>query len=513
MNGFATPDLLPLRQLTPETQAALLDPRTRSQALKIHQYNRMEYLFPEEGALNRHLYRKHSQFFQAGAVRRCRAFLAGNKVGKTTSGAYEMALHLTGRYPRWWPGKRFAGPVKAWSCGLNNVKVRDSLQAEMCGLIVRDPKAAADEIVGLGTGMLPLDCILGKPRPKAGVTDAFDTVHVRHASGGVSVLLFKSYDAGVDSFSAENLDVIHLDEECPQDIWTECLLRTMTRNGIMYLTATPLLGMTEVCVSLMQAYETQGPLHEHSSATYVTMASWDDAPHLTEQAKKDLEKEIPAYQRDARMRGIPQLGAGAIYPIEESAIKEDPQEIPDFWPRSWAMDVGNNTAVLWGAHDRASGVYHIYREYFRSGDVEAVPPSIHAAAIKGFKDKDKWMPGVIDPAARGRSQTDGNNLLQMYTDLGLDVTPSQNAVESGIQEVLDAFSTGKLKISATCQTFWSEFRLYQRDKNGKVKKTRDHCMDALRYFWLSGRDIMRTRPAPQGTGQSGAAGTPGSWMA
>jgi hypothetical protein len=63
--------------------------------------------------------------------------------------------------------------------------------------------------------MLPAQAILAT-RPKSGVTDAIDTVHVQHydAAGnrdGVSVCVFKSYDQGVDAFSAEAVHVIHLD--------------------------------------------------------------------------------------------------------------------------------------------------------------------------------------------------------------------------------------------------------------------------------------------------------------
>lgn len=483
------------------------------QALDLRVTRKIEYLFPDDGPLRRDGYARHIEFFMAGAVRRTRCFLAGNRVGKSVAGCAEMAYHLTGRYPGWWKGKKFTRPIKAWACGLTNTKVRDSLQGELCGQVVRDPKGPKNQLVGLGTGLLPADSLL-YTRPKQGIADAFDMIHIRHVSGGVSVLWFKSYDSGVDAFSAEAIDVVHLDEEPDKDIYTECVIRTMTRKGIVMITATPLLGMTELVVELMEAYRTQAPLDQPSTATYVVMAGWDDAPHLSEEDKADLYAKIPAYQRDARVRGIPQLGSGAIYPIEESAITVAPFEIPDYWPRSFAMDVGNNTAVLWGTTDRNTGVYYLYREYFRAGDVEHVPPSVHAAAVKGHKNRDQWIPGVVDPAARGRSQTDGNKLIEMYADLGLELTPAVNAVEAGLHEVFDAYSTGKLKIFSNLVQFWSEFRLYQRDKNGRVVKKHDHLMDAKRYWWMSSRDIMRTRPAgakPDPT-HGGPPGAPGSWM-
>ena len=498
------------------------DLRDWEQAERFHATHRLSYFFPQSGPYRRELYAKHVEFFRAGRFRRSRAFLAANRVGKSIAGAYEMAVHLTGKYPDWWVGKRFYGPIKAWSCGLNHLKVRDSLQRELLGQLTRRRNGSVAEVVGLGTGMLPADAILAT-RPKSGVTDAVDTVHVQHYDlmgkpDGVSVLVFKSYDQGVDAFSAEAVHVIHLDEEPDRAIFVECSIRTATTKGIVLVTATPLLGMTEMVIELMESYREQVPLEQDSTATYVVMASWDDAPHLSEDDKKQIERQIPPYQRDARMRGIPQMGAGAIYPIEESAISIAPFELPEFWPRMYAMDVGGNTAVLWFAHNRDTGTYYVYREYFRAGDLEAIPPSIHAAAVKGARNMHAWIPGVVDPAARGRSQTDGANLLQMYTDLGLDLTPAQNAVESGLQSVLDAFNSGHLKIFSNLQFFWQEFRLYRRDTKGKVVKSKDHLMDAMRYGWVSGRDIMRVRPTsqmrPPGPAAVGGFGRGGdqSWM-
>jgi len=496
------------------------DLRDWEQAERHFASHRLEYFFPDRGPYRRDLYPKHLEFFRAGRFRRSRAFLAANRVGKSIAGAFEMAVHLTGKYPTWWEGKRFHGPIKAWSCGLNHLKVRDSLQRELLGQLTRRRNGSVSEVIGLGTGMLPAESICAT-RPKSGVTDAVDTIHVQHYDplgnkDGVSVCVFKSYDQGVDAFSAEAVHVIHLDEEPERAIFTECSIRTSTTKGIVLITATPLLGMTEMVIELMEAFRDQPPMESSSNAVYVVQASWDDAPHLTEEEKRQQERQIPPYQRDARMRGIPQMGAGAVYPIEESAISVKPFEIPDWWPRCYALDVGNNTGALWFAHDRNAGRYILYREYFRAGDIEAVPPSIHAAAIKGARNKDAWMPGVVDPAARGRSQTDGRRLLEMYEDLGLDLTPANNSVESGIQEVLDAFNTGTLKVFSDLQFFWQEFRLYRRDaKKGKVVKKKDHLMDAMRYGWVSGRDIMRVRPAsplkPAGPAPADRGG-PLSWM-
>lgn len=212
---------------------------------------------------------------------------------------------------------------------------------------------------------------------------------------------------------------------------------------------------------------------------YVVMASWDDVPHLSDGQKAELWGSIPPYQRDARSKGIPQLGSGAIYPIQEDEILCDPFEIPAHWPVAYAMDVGwKKTAALWGAWDRQSDCVYLWSEYYR-GQAE---PEIHAA---GIKSRGAWIPGVMDPAAMGSNQKDGTQLIKVYQELGLDVEPADNSVEAGIFKVWQRLSTGRLKVFRTLANWLFEFRLYRRDEKGKIVKENDHLMDDTRYLIMS----------------------------
>jgi hypothetical protein len=219
-------------------------------------------------------------------------------------------------------------------------------------------------------------------------------------------------------------------------------------------------------------------------------ATWDDVPHLSAEAKAELLASIPPYQREARSKGVPQLGSGAIYQVPESDIVVADFPIPVHWPRSYGLDVGwNRTAAVWGARDNEAGVSYFYSEYYR-GQAE---PVIHAEAIKSRGD---WIRGVVDPAARGRSQVDGIQLIEIYRQCGLNLEPAINAVESGIYQMWQLLSAGKLKVFRSLGNWLSEFRLYQRDKEGKIVKQNDHLMDASRYWCTSGRDRMGVKPEP-----------------
>lgn len=449
--------------------------------------------YPDKGPLRRELYVKHNQFFEAGPKYRERLMLAANRVGKTEGvGGIEMTYHLTGLYPQWWKGRRFDRPIKAWAAGDTGKTVRDIVQEKLYGP-VKEP----------GTGLIPRDTIVSKSA-KQGVPDAIDTLYVRHVSGGVSQIIFKSYDQKRISFQGTEQDIIWLDEEPPLDIYTECLLRTMTNNGMLMLTFTPLMGLSDTVMAFLPG----GKLDEKAEGSkFVVMATWDDAPHLTEDVKKELWKSIPEFQRDARSKGIPQLGAGAIYPVPESEFVIDPIEIPKHWPRAYGMDVGwNRTAVIWLAHDRETDTIYFYSEHYR-GQAE---PSIHADAIKA---RGAWIPGVIDPAARGRSQKDGLQLLQSYKDLGLDVEPAFNGVESGLYEIWQRLSSGRLKVFRNCANWIAEYRLYRRDEKGQVVKGFDHAQDGGRYGVMSGLERAKVKPAdPNDTPEFSSGGNSTSWM-
>lgn len=462
---------------------SLLEERARRQ-----RRNKITTYFPDTGPLRRELYPKHTEFFAAGVDHRQRLMLAANRVGKTESvGLYELTLHLTGEYPAWWPGKRYSRPVKSWVCGDTSETCREILQGKLLG----DPS-------DWGTGLIPHRCIdniaLGR-----GVSGTVDTIFVRHVSGGISRCMFKSYDQKRKAFQGTEQDIILLDEEPPYDIYVECLVRTMTNDGIIMATFTPLLGLSETVMAFLPTGKLDGSA---APGKYVVMATWDDVPHLSDKDKEELWASIPPFQRDARSKGVPQLGAGAIYPVPESDIVIKGFEIGSDWPRCFGLDVGwNRTAAVWLAQEPETGIWYAYSEHYR-GQAE---PILHAEAIKSRGD---WIPGVIDPASHGRSQNDGTRLIDVYRGVGIDLMPADNAVESGIYRVWELLSSGRLKIFESCVNLLNEYRVYRRDEKGRIVKDNDHAMDALRYAVMTGRDVakqpVRRRPVSPFGG--------GSWM-
>jgi phage terminase large subunit-like protein len=149
----------------------------------------------------------------------------------------EWAMHLTGRYPDWWEGKRFDHPVRMWAAGETRVSTRDTVQKRLLG--------EAEKEEEWGTGAIPRATLLDIRRA-SGVANAIDSITVRHQTGGTSTLLFKAYEQGRAKWQGDTLHGVWFDEEPPFDVYMEGLTRTNATGGIVMVTFTPLKGMSEV---------------------------------------------------------------------------------------------------------------------------------------------------------------------------------------------------------------------------------------------------------------------------
>ncbi len=189
-------------------------------------------------------YPKQAEFHRAGLVHRERLFMAGNQLGKTVAGGAEWAMHLTGRYPDWWEGRRWDRPVRFWAAGVTGESTRDNPQR----LLVGPPGQRSL----WGSGFIPGPDLVSWTLAR-GLADQIDNVTVRHKSGGTSSLAFKAYEKGRQKWQGETLDGVWFDEEPPLEIYTEGLTRTNATDGIVMVTFTPLLGMSDVVRLYLEA--------------------------------------------------------------------------------------------------------------------------------------------------------------------------------------------------------------------------------------------------------------------
>lgn len=452
------PDLAWVDQLPPELRKSLL-----AEVIAELNGNKLADYRP---------YTKQIEFHNAGADEgvRERLLMAGNQLGKTVAGSFECAMHLTGRYPEDWDGVRFEQPTTGWAASLTSQSTRDTVQR----LLLGKPGE-------WGTGAIPKDAIVSIKRASHGVSDAVESIVVRHVSGGLSRLTIKTYDQGRERWQGETLNFVWFDEEPPLDIYIEGLTRTNATQGISWLTFTPLLGMSDVVRRF---------LIEKVPGTHITVMTIEDAEHYTPAQRAAIIAGYPPHEREARAKGIPTLGSGRIYPVPEDMVREHAFPIPAHWPRICGLDFGwdHPTAAVWIAMDRDTDTVHVYDAY----RVKEAPVLMHAAAVKA---KGQWIPVAWPHDGLQHDKGSGEALADQYRKHGVKMLPDKathppapgekegtggNGVEAGVMDILDRMQTGRFKVAAHLHDWWEEFRLYHRE-DGKIVKVNDDLMSATRY--------------------------------
>jgi phage terminase large subunit-like protein len=418
-------------------------------------------LAQEEKLADYRPYPKQSEFHRAGATYRERLLMAGNQLGKTLAAGMEYACHATGHYPSDWAGKVYDRPIVGWAAGITGESTRDNVQRILLGR----PGA-------FGTGSIPKAAIVEVTSAR-GQPDLQDSIKVRHASGGVSHIALKSYEKGREKWQGETLDVVWFDEEPPYDIYIEGLTRTNSTLGPVFVTFTPLLGMSDV----VKRY-----LIDKVAGTHVTQMTIDDVAHYTPEQRAAIISSYPEYERDARTKGIPQLGSGRVFPISEDELSIVPFPIPPHWPQLGGLDFGwdHPSAAVRVAWDRDSDCLYVTACHRQREQT----PAMFAASVRPWAP---WLPWAWPHDGLQHDKGSGEQLAKQYRDQGLMMIGQRatfedgtSGVEAGIAEMLDRMQTGRLKVFSTLNDWWEEFRMYHR-KDGLIVKERDDLMAATRY--------------------------------
>ncbi len=415
-------------------------------------------------------YSKQRDFHAAGSDFRERLFMAGNQLGKTLAGAAEAAMHLTGRYPDWWQGRRFDKPIVMLAGSESHELTRDGVQR----LLVGPPLNEED----WGTGFIPKATIVSTTR-RAGASGALDSVTVRHSSGGTSTLLFKAYEQGRGKWQANTVDYVWFDEEPPEDVYFEGITRTNATGGSIAVTFTPLKGLSAVVARYLM---------EKSPDREIITMTIEDAAHYTPEERQRIIASYPAHEQEARTKGVPALGSGRIFPVTEESIRVEPFEIPKHWAQIGGLDFGwdHPFAAAACAWDRDADVFYVTKIY---REREATP-IIHAAALKPWG---AWLPFAWPHDGLQHDKGSGNQLAAQYRAQGLALLPERatfddgtNGVEAGLSDMLARMQTGRWKVFSTCTEWFEEFRLYHR-KDGRIVKERDDLISASRYALMMKR--------------------------
>lgn len=387
--------------------------------------------------------------------------------GKTLSAAAETAFHLTGRYPDSWPGKRFTRATKGWVVSEDMKFSRDNAQRLLLG-----------EPGEWGTGYIPAEYIVKIVRARHSVEDAVDTVLVRHASGRISKLLFKSAEVPRNKLGGDTLDFAWVDEEVPMDHYLEVITRTNVTQGPIYITFTPLKGRTPLVKRFMI---------DKVPGTADIVMTIHDSLHYSPEDIEAIIASYPAHQRRARTLGEPTMGAGLIFVQRDEDIMVKPFPIPDHWGRLIALDfgVGHPFAMAELVVDRDTDTTYIIRGYRK-------PDETPAQQVAVYREWGGWQRTAWPADGQQREKTTAVQVAAAYKKVGFnmlkekamlskdDLQKGQSvvSVEAGLHLMNQALDTGKLKVFANVPEFFEEKGLYHRDENNQIVKVNDDFISA-----------------------------------
>lgn len=432
-------------------------------------------------------YPKQMLFHERGKTYRERLMRAGNQLGKTFCAAAEVAMHATGKYPSWWQGRIFVKAPVIWCAGVTGEVVRDSIQRLLIG-----------DIANPGTGLIPPDDI-SEITPSRGVADLADTILVKHASGRTTRLRLKYYEQGREKFQADTVDCVWLDEECDIGIYLEALTRTNATGGMLFMTFTPLKGMSDVVRRF---------LNEKSPDRSDINMTIEDALHIPALERQRIIDSYPLHERQSRINGTPMLGSGRIFPISEESIMCDaflPSTKPWFWMELAALDFGwdHPTAAVKLLYDPQMDVIYVTNTYKR----REATPGTHASALRAWGRDLRW---AWPHDGLQHDKGSGIQLRELYSNEGLNMLPDNaqypdergHGVEAGLADMLMRMETGRWKVFSHLTDWFEEFRMFHR-KDGKVVKEYDDLMAASRYGQMC---IEQATPIRQGA-SGGVVGT------
>ncbi len=334
-----------------------------------------------------------------------------------------------------------------------------------------------------------------------GVTDAYDTIQVTHKTkgvvDGVSTVTFKSYEQGRQKFQAATLDWVWPDEEPDEDIYQEILARITATGGMIFMTFTPLKGRSRVVTRFMD---------EASPDRIVVNMQIEDALHIPASERQKIIDGYLPHEREARVRGVPLLGSGAIFTMSEEFVSEPTIEyVPQYWGKIWGIDfgIGHPFGAVLIAWDKDADIIHVLHAFKMPDKV----PIDHAAAMKpiGIDVPVAWPQ---DGMAREKS---GTELHLLYKNEGLKMHHEHAthpeggySTEAGVLELQQRERGGKIKYAAHLSALFEERRYYHR-KDGLIVKIKDDILSALRIAVMMKRFakpvVLGGKRAPRQSGQ------------
>lgn len=423
--------------------------------------------------------------------------LGGNQCGKTISALSRVRFDATGEYPEHWTGNKTIRGMEIWVCGDTYDTLRDGIQKKLFGTNLDQPGVMQPG--DLWPPMVPADMIVGKPLKVQNSGGCIDSIKIRHVSGGVSTITFKTYAQGMEGLASATLDLVVIDEEPKWEILLELFMRVLVRNGTIMITFTPTHGKTR-----LYRWLTNLPRHIGT----VAFLGQDHAKHLSRRMVGAMEMAFADDPRaiQARKTGKAVSLSGLIFPFDTDKIWIDPFPIPPEWPRIIGSDVGWSTPTtgIALAQNLNTGEWFGYSEYSQA---ERTPRDHHFAMLDQFGDLNVGM----DTASNQSDKATGQKILDEFNksahgdgyELWLPESfrkyqKAERSFDVGYTEMLKLFQNDMIYFFKPTRMEGATFKdgvvhlkqeleEYEWDKEGNrpANRNRFHHIDGFRYAVVS----------------------------
>ncbi len=447
---------------------------------KILKIERIQNKRKEKNKLNQYntgekIHKKQLAFHQSD--KKNRWVFGGNRSGKTECGAVEVIYYARGCHPY----RKIAGATSGWVVSLSTQVQRDVAQSKI--LYYLNP----DWIV---------DVVMLSGRKDSCANGIIDYILIKNVFGTVSKIGFKSCDQGREKFQGTSLDYVWFDEEPPYEIYSECRMRVLDKDGDIFATMTPLKGMTFVYDEIY--------LNKHNDPNiWYEFMQWDDNPFISEKAKNEMKKTLSEQELKSRQYGEFLDVGGRVYPeFDENVNVIEPFTVPYEWQDKLSIDPGlkNPLSCHWYAVDYDGNIYVVAEHYESGKDI-----GYHSEAIHRISDELHWhrnpngkIEALIDSAANQTTLASVRSVADLFYDHDILVNTNVNKdVFSGIQRVKACLKNGlnesKLFIFNTCKNMIREMKAYRWGNGDNPVKVDDHSMDELRYYIMSRPENKRPK--------------------
>lgn len=415
--------------------------------------------------------------------------------GKSHCGTHEVAFQATGIWPEWHTG---------W-----HLKPRlDTISGKMvCSIVVAatDSKTLRDNIMKkiIGTEMNDYSdgliarkfMVEGSFIKSRGVSGGLlDSVQVKRQDGSICTLYFRSYEQGRENLQSLTADLVYCDEEPPQDVYSEMMARLAATGGHFMMAFTPLKGMTPI---VQEYWNGDDPEKELFCMSIYEVDHIAKFPEKIAQIKS-MYAGLSEAEREARMMGIPAMGSGVVYPIDDVVLKCDAFPIPNDWKRICGLDFGRGEhpiAAVWLAFD-PEGVCYLYDcfKLTRVGDLEVANQLLSRGDYIPVSWPHDFVRSSGISSINGLEKTEGWKYKEIYEKYGIQFTDTNaktaegsTRVEAGIVEVRQAMIEGKFRVFSHLSEWFKEKATYLYKEDGTVTKEKDDLLDATRYAYIMRR--------------------------